>query len=376
MEDKAIISVNAIGLDDRSLKTLSFFFKKFCNDSCEISSEHEAEVFLINMDSVDAGEQLERIKRRYPKSPLILTSIKLIDNKEHYFLRKPMVAKHLLVILSDIRDSSASSDIVEVDNDVQSPAEDTSAGHAAQLLNEQEITAFVGNAEDIDLYKPNELSKVFFEPQHYFLGSLHQAYQLAKKESSVVKITGLWRPIIIFPNENQIYIDLSDRQLQSICVVSLQSEQSRIDNTIKIDKIDSQTAREECAKKDKFQNLESFIWKMALWTSRGRLPKGISLDSPVYLSAWPNMTRLIVTPYALRIAAYWISHPRTLMNLTKHLAIPQRYIFSFFTATYMTSLSGSANRASDSLILPTKIQPTSKQNFFSRIMNKLYSKEL
>jgi len=374
--EEEIIKINAIELDERSLKTLSFFFHKFCNDLCIISAEHEAEVFLINMDSVNAEEQLERIKRRYPKSALILTSIKLLENKDHYFLRKPMIAKHLLAILSDIRSLPSSAKSSALSNDSEVSEENFSEGHAAQLLNEQEITAFVGDAEDIDLYKPNQIEKVYFDPNHYFLGFLHQAYQLAKQENAVVKITGLWRPIIIFPSENIIYIDLTDRQLQSICVVSLQSEQNSIENTIKIEKLDLQKAIEECAQKDKFQNLESFIWKMALWTSRGRLPKGTSLDNPIYLSAWPNMTRLIVTPYAMKIAAYWIAHPRSLMNLTKHLSIPQRYIFSFFTATYMTNLAGSANRAADKLILPTKINPTSKQNFFSRIMNKLYSKEL
>jgi len=372
MEDK-IIKINAIGLDERSLKTLSFFYQKFCNGLCETSTEHEADVFLINMDSVDAKEQCDRIKIRYPKSPLILTSIKLIETKDHYFLRKPMMAKNLLAILSGIRDPSVGSDITELESSSESSEQDYSEGHAAQILNEQEITAFVGDAEDVDLLKSNEISKVFFDPESYFLGSLHKAYQLAIQQQAVVKITGLWRPIILFPTQNEIYIDLSDRQLQSICVVSLQSG---VDNAINIDIIDSQKAAEECTKKDKLQNLESFIWKMALWTSRGRLPKGTSLESPLYLSAWPNMTRLIVTPYAMRISAYWIAHPRSLMNLAKHLAIPQRYIFSFFTATYMTSLSGSANRASDTLIFPTKIQPTSRQNFLSRIMTKLFSKEL
>ena len=371
MENISTIKINAVGLDERSLKTLSFFFNKFCNGECELAEEDKAEVFLINMDNIDAEKDYKRLNTQESTSKLILTAIKSLDDNGHYFLRKPMIASHLLSILKDIRDKSKGENTVDLE-----PSDDLeshhSTGHAAQLLNEQEITTFVGDAEDVNLRRINELDTIFFDASDYFLGFLRQAYQLAKQDKATIRITGLWRPVTIFPNDDQVYVDLSDRQLQSISVVSLQSQESKIE----IEVVDSTQAIKECENIDRFQSLDLFVWKIALWTSRGRLPKGISIDSPVYLSAWPNFTRLITTPYALRITAFWIAHPRTIMNLTEHLPIPQRYIFSFFTASYMTSLSGLANRASDTLILPSQIQPSVQQGFFSRIMSKLYSRRL
>ncbi|MDQ7072628.1 MAG: hypothetical protein Q9N32_02525 [Gammaproteobacteria bacterium] len=117
------------------------------------------------------------------------------------------------------------------------------------------------------------------------------------------------------------------------------------------------------------------MWKIALWTSHGRLPREIPLDTPLYLSGWPNLTRLIETPDALRVCAFWVPHPRTVINLTDVLVIPQRYVFALITATYVLGMSGIANRQSDRLILPSDIDPTKKTNLFSRIINRLKIKD-
>ncbi len=382
------IKIHVIGMDERSCNTLIFFFQKFCKGQCEISDEQVAQVFLVNMDSVDADAELACLKQTYPEHPLILTSIKPIDTGDNYFLRKPMISDHLMVILYAIRGVAPSQiqkkqqdqakQISTVAMSAQKPVNtraEINTKARVKSLTDKELVAFVGEAQDVNLRQPQGHNEMFFDLDQYFLGFLHQAYQQAKQEQCAVKVTGLWKPIILFSQSNQLYIEMSDRQLKSICAVSLASSSIAKDN-IKIELLDPKKAALYCEKHKHYQSLDLFMWKIALWTSRGRLPQSLPLDSPIYLLGWPNLTRLIITPEVLRICACWVPHPRTIINLTELLAIPQRYIFSFITASYILGFSGLASRQADILILPSDIEPTNKISLFSRIMKKLKFKEV
>jgi hypothetical protein len=387
-----IIKIHAVGMDERSCNTLSFFFEKFCNDQCEISEEPLAQAFLVNMDSVNAEAELARLKKTYPNHPLILTSIKPIDVSENHFLRKPMIADHLLTIIDKIRgiaiaptkagtnqiESNSQADNIKVsEQQAENKPVETKAKSLIQSLNDKDVIAFVGEAPDINLRQLQKSDEIFFGLDQYFLGFLQKAYQQAKAEQCAVRLTGVWRPITLFPEANQVYLELSDRQLKSICGVSLKSKRSVInEEDIKIESLEPNKATWQCKDHSKYQDLDLFMWKMALWTSRGRLPKGLPLDLPIYLLGWPNLTRLIQTPEALRICACWVPHPRTVINITEVLGAAQRYVFSFITATYILGLSGLASRQSDLLILPSDVEPTTKMNFFSRIMKRLKTKEI
>jgi hypothetical protein len=65
---------------------------------------------------------------------------------------------------------------------------------------------------------------------------------------------------------------------------------------------------------------------------KGRYPDSINIDKPVVLKCWPNFTRLVITPHALRIAATLIESPKTLMQVSKILKIKPQYVFVFISA--------------------------------------------
>ena len=371
-------------MDERSCDTLRFFFQKFCDNGCEMSEAKFARVFLINMDSVDAEKELSRLKKTYPGLPLILTSIKPIETNEHYFLRKPMIADHLITILGKISDVSfPKKKVIQQQNEIAGQSENIRTpeprsfrlADTEQQINGKEMIAFIGDLEDVDLRNSANVDKIFFDMEAYFLAYLKKAYQQAKKDNCVVKITGLWKPIILFSESNKIYIEMSAQQLKSICAVSLDSSSiAKVD--IKLEALTPQKAILFCENNKNYQRLDTFMWKIALWTSRGRLPQGIPLDSALYLLGWPNLTRLILTPEVLRITAFWVPYPRTIINLIEELAVPQRYVFSFITASFVLGLSGIANRESDNLVLPPATSESLiKMNLFSRTMKRLRSGE-
>ncbi|MDQ7072629.1 MAG: hypothetical protein Q9N32_02530 [Gammaproteobacteria bacterium] len=244
------IKIQVLGLDGRSQNTLSFFFEKFCNGQCEIIEDiHLANVFMINMDSADSAIDLAELKQKHLNQPRILTSIKAIDPVRDYFLRKPLIADHLLQILNELRGgasvrskkSTANSQQRKTASHKKNKSQDklTTDQNEVPSLTDKEILAFVGDGIDIDLRQAKQENAAFFDLQHYFIGYVRQAYMLAKQQQSAVIITGLWHPITLFPESNQIYIDMSDRQLKSTCVVTLNSSMIDVDN-IKIDSVDSE----------------------------------------------------------------------------------------------------------------------------------------
>jgi len=99
-------------------------------------------------------------------------------------------------------------------------------------------------------------------------------------------------------------------------------------------------------------DIDTFLWKIALWSSRGRIPAGTDLSMPVYLRHWPNLTRLDHIPHAPRIAALLILAPDTLCHIAEKLKIPQRYVFGFYSASHALGLSANARRQVDNLFKP------------------------
>ena len=124
-------------------------------------------------------------------------------------------------------------------------------------------------------------------------------------------------------------------------------------------------------KLDKFQSMDAFLWKLACWTSRGRYPNLINYEFPVFLKNWPNFTRVLITPHALRIAALLIRGPRTMVNTAQVLNIRPEYVFIFVSAAHAVGLLGQAKRTADSLLQAQNIMPSKSQGLLGRIMSKL-----
>ena len=118
------------------------------------------------------------------------------------------------------------------------------------------------------------------------------------------------------------------------------------------------------------ETLDAFLWKLALWASRGRLPLGTDLNTPLVLKRWPNLTRLLTPPHATRIAGLWAREPIVLSQSITMLGIPQRYVFAFYSACVVHDIVAPAKRALDPLL----IRPSAcheKRNIFRILTSKL-----
>ena len=87
---------------------------------------------------------------------------------------------------------------------------------------------------------------------------------------------------------------------------------------------------------------------------------------------WPNFTRLIVTPYALKISALWIAQPHSLLTTAQVLNIPQRYVFAFYSAAHALKLAFVDRRTTPRA---AKLTPNEKRSLFQRILARLRNQE-
>jgi hypothetical protein len=166
-----------------------------------------------------------------------------------------------------------------------------------------------------------------------------------------------------------IWLDADDKQLMAFAGIAINKESS-----FSIDLIPVNLASWMINKDlSRFQSMEAFVWKLAIWTSKGRFPDVIDIHKQIYLKRWPNFTRLVVTPHALRIAALLMQGPRSMLNIASALNINPKFVFVFVSACYTMDLMGQVQRKSDELIVPEKIEPSKKQGLFSKILNKLRS---
>ncbi len=374
--DQKILKLHVVGVDERSRNALKLFFKHNCNNAFCLIDEVLADVFLVDMDGYGAEDRYQDICKRYPKRPIILMSLSANKAEGHQFLRKPISINQLRAVLSEI---GLYQTAVVKKTSQQQPDRPQQAikishrspGYAANLLSESELHSFVGKAKDIDILNPRQLSSIYFSPADYLLGKLQQACSEAIEQQRVTQVVGLWKPITIFPLTGKVHVELSDRQLQAICVVSVHGK----GGVVNIDDVEIKTIKSADnftpPNQGEYHDIEPFLWKVALWTARGRLPEGIVIEKPIYLRAWPNFTRLVVTPHALRISACLIKHPRSLIDIAATLHIPQRYVFAFFTAANQAGLAGQARRTSDLIVEPPKVQKSAKSGLLSRILERL-----
>jgi hypothetical protein len=221
---------------------------------------------------------------------------------------------------------------------------------------------FVGQASDLDPNAPDTWYRAFYDPDEFFQGHLARAVSKAQSAGRPVALTGVWGSWIIPPDNGPVrQLHRPDHHLRSLCVVTMSAAD------VRFELLDTDPAADAASTVTR----DSLMWKVTLWTARGRIPKNTPLDEPVYLRHWPDLNSLLVTPDAMRIAALWLNHPISLQSLAAHLSVPQRHVFSFYSACAAIGLAGPARRASDTLVDAPSISTPGMRNLIGRLCDKL-----
>lgn len=234
-------------------------------------------------------------------------------------------------------------------------------------LDEGNFNAFIGSIPGLDVNDPKQFPNAFYNPKEYFQGYFQSACLIAQTKKQVLYLNSGWKSLIIFPHNHEVWLDADDKQLRAFAGLPINS-MSGPGMSLTPASAQTLSVKQELSK---FHNMDAFLWKLAVWTSKGRYPIALDITKPVFLKHWPNFTRLIVTPHALRIAALLIAGPRTLPDIAETLKIKPQYVFAFISAAYALGLIKQAKRQADEIIQPPVIKNVERQGLLTRIISKL-----
>lgn len=373
------VPIGTIGMDQRQRDTLRLLFSRKCDNRYHLVEEASAEICMLDLDSYGGENLWQEFRQRHPQHPLILVSLKQqsITDPRAVFVQKPIPVQSLInaieqqcrLMASEPEPAAQPTPAPHQTAPSVEPAvsggvasKPKAAHRAASLMDASLERTFVGTAPDIDPADPDLSGKIYYNPDHYLQGHLQQALNLAVKYNRNVTIGGPWPTLELLIEDHQMRVAAEERRLRSHCTLP--------DATLELSlhQFSGQGALDEKALS---YSLPTLFWKVALWASRGRLPEGTSLTQPIYLRRWPNFTRLVITPYALAIAALWAEQPRSLLDTARHLNIPQRYVFAFYSAAKSLQLVGETRRAADTLIQPPEIAASRQRGLLGRLIDRL-----
>jgi hypothetical protein len=358
---KEPLRVGVFGMDDRARTTLEMYLQGPCKNRAVVAEAAAAQISIVDMDGLHAKTILAKEKQRHPRRPIILLSLAVQEEPDTIYVRKPIQVQRMASALDQARrvlDSGnrkprgngaaagqrGSKSTVVVATRPKSLSSVKKAAHrTAMLLNENSYFALVGSMPDIDPRNPLQLKSAYYDPKQFLQAYVQSAVKLAFSKKRILRLNTGWKPIMIFPHSREVWVDADDKQLRAFCVVPINTISNVDVSGSSMSGISVTPVRQmptEAGDPEKLQSVDAFLWKLALWTSAGKVPRGTDLNRPVYLERWPNMTRFVVTPHALRIAALLIEQPRSLLNIAEVLRIRQQYVFAFFSAARALSIAG------------------------------------
>jgi len=396
-KQKSPLKVALHGMDGRSHKMMVMYLQGPCRGAAVVVEDLNAEVDLFDADSGKTKALLEQ-RRKESAKPIIALSLQeqALENTLH--VRKPVKTEDLVAALnkadamlaakknpthqlSSVAKNTATSQPQDAASKTESPLpgaekkrptnsdeqKKTSKHQTAMQLDEGKFNAYIGSVAGLDVNDPKQFSNAAYNPKDYYQGYVQSALMVAEAKKQIMHLNTGWKPLIIFPHDHEVWLDADDKQLRAFAGVEI-NKISGAGITLTPAEANTASIQEGL---DKFQSKDAFLWKLAVWTSKGRYPSALDINRPVFLKHWPNFTRLVVTPHALRISALLMESPRTLPDITEVLKIKPQYVFAFISAAYALGLVGQAQRESDEIIQPTVVKKTGQQGLLSRIIGKL-----
>jgi hypothetical protein len=383
MDKKSNIKIAIYGMDQRSQKMTEMVFKDNLPTVAVTPSAHGADVILFDMDSGISAEQIDEIRAEHSSIPVIVLSIKSQNVKGAVYLRKPLSVSSLsktLEILVVNADKSISNSKVNINtsmDDVKMAANSgiqTKANLAASLDKHGSSAEKTSKNNVVTIGVSDDSC---FDPSRFVIWYVKQAVEQAKSTQSVIQVT-LWNNkfITINPASEKITTNLSDGTIRSIGVVAIDDKEGKIE----IKKTDKKSPSALQSAQDEpcyTHNCDSFLWQLAAATARGRTTLQFfneniyDISQPVYISKWPNITRLTDIPNSLRVIAFLIKRPATQSQVCKLLNVKRADFNNVLFACAALGIAGQAIRQSDQLFAVEEKPQHKSRKLFGYILSHL-----
>lgn len=351
---KHIIKMCAIGLETSFERMLELVFEHNIKGFV-LAKENEADACIFDFDDLHAEKRWAIYRKSHPHIPVVILSLHENVPEKDFFVKKPVVLNHLVKTLENLKHSLSKPHhprtrieeptpikkelILRVrsveKNDLQQTAKSFEKEQITTLSNYAEHTA-CGHEPDINPNDEKAIIKVSYDRSRRLQGLIEKALETAKTSGCVNRLKGAMGELLIDPTNQRVLSSVKEQTLHSLMLLpakNLHIETQLLSPNQAKDYIKNSSTPfyHDC--------LGNFLWKTAILTSHGRVPAGTDLHSPVVLSRWPNFSRLMITPHALQITALWADSPYSLIETAAILQIPQRYVFSLYSAMVALNLA-------------------------------------
>lgn len=343
------------------------------NKVCLTDNMAKAQVVLVDCDRQGAELALRRIPPQqrlgvvgYALNPRECgTKFPTID-----ILGKPLNLDGLPAALSRAMASPASIPLLPAQPAGAGPLVAEKTKSLGDSIDTDDGAELCGSLEDLPLAPNSQVpDKFFFDPEDYLIGQLFRAVVKSQASGRPLAVAGLHRLIRVSVAPVPLCLTaFRETRLRPISMTQLPLATTRL---VLDPGPDDPSAEVAFASED-------LLWNVAVWAARGRLPKDTDPYRVVRLKAWPNFTRVFVPPHALRIAALWVRAFASPVDIASRLAIPQRYVFSFYTAAQFAGLLehdlGAAKKTSPTASAPPPPPPPQqgrRRSLLGRILRKL-----
>jgi hypothetical protein len=213
-----------------------------------------------------------------------------------------------------------------------------------------------------------EATGMEFDPSRYLLGYLRRAVTQSCEEGRGMAISNVAESthLLVRPQHGgEVLVEPPGTDLRLACLRPLDEGCLRVEVL---------AADDPRLRREGWRAADEVLWEVALRTSRGRLPAGVPVEQPVRLLRWPNFTRLMESPGAMRIAALMVRAPISLEDVARRLSIEPGAVFSFFAAAQTLGLI-EGSPASEAPLLAVEQSPRrgggAKRGLIARLMQRL-----
>ncbi len=410
------IKVALYGMDTRASKMMTMYLSGPCKGIASVVGSSEAEIDIIDADDLNFKSLLQEIKSNAPERPSIVIALQAVSVEGAIYVKKPIESESLIQALKQIKANlgkkkrvvpppvpvSGSKEIDKPDVKAEVVAEgqatdislskDLSAAKVDDVkilkqktvspnekkktlkhrtaidLSDEVFSSYIGHVEGIDFSDKEQVLQASFNSKHYFLSYIQSALRVAKEKNRIIQLNANWKPLVIFPETHEIWLDTKDVQLRAFSGI-LMKQWAGSGSGVSLSAADP--VKVGCNDKmESFYDADMLLWKVAIWTSKGRYPSAIDIHQPVYLKQWPNFTRLLITPNALQISAVLTSGPALMMDVVEQLKIKPEYMFVFISAAHALGIVGQEQQKANKIVTTAAKKPKAR-GLLAKILGKL-----
>lgn len=305
------LTVALRGFDPRELAALNLFLGRNLPHGCQLV-ESQAGLLVVNLDAVD-GPALWARETRQGQLPSIVLSVREQNLPNGRWLRKPFRLPALVGMIERLSSHR--------------PADESSP------LAETDIRRWYSGPADWVYQNAGQQSEVFYRPQDYFLGTFINTLAQVKASGNAVRIDCEAVQMVVRGDAESVFTDSTGLRFRKLGFLHANAGVSIKIHPWRGNYIDWSAVRDP-----RVHSADDLLWRLALWTSRGRVPVGTDPQAPVALLGWPNFTRMARTPQAMRVVAGWRASPMSLMETARRMDLPFHVVFSVYSGCQVLGL--------------------------------------